>query len=76
MTSELTPSELKPIIDAWGGPEKFAAMLEVGPRIVYYWLAGKKRISKPMSRLIRMLTPPVAESIGAPEGHPTLTEDL
>ncbi|MHC5536701.1 GIY-YIG nuclease family protein [Singulisphaera rosea] len=56
----IAPTELKPIVAAWGSPEKFAAMLEVSPRSVYYWLAGTRCISKPKSRLIRMLTPPAA----------------
>ena len=56
----MTPDELKPIVAAWGGPEKFADLLEVSPRIVYYWLQGKRSISKPVARLIRLLTPPAA----------------
>lgn len=54
----MTPEELKPIVSAWGGPEKLAAILEVSPRIVYYWLEGKRTMSKPVSKLIRLLTPP------------------
>jgi DNA-binding transcriptional regulator YiaG len=54
----MTPAELKPIVDAWGGPEKFAAILGVGQRIVYYWLDGKRNMSEPTAKLIRSLKPP------------------
>ena len=57
----MTPSELHPIVAAWGGPQKFAAMLGVGNRIVYYWLAGKRGIKPPVARLIRSLEPPKRE---------------
>jgi DNA-binding transcriptional regulator YdaS (Cro superfamily) len=54
----MTPAELKPIVEAWGGPDKLAAILGVKPRIVYYWLAGKRNMSEPTAKLIRSLKPP------------------
>ena len=51
----MTPEELKPIVKAWGGTEKFARLLGVSTRTVSYWLAGKKRVSNPVSQLIRLL---------------------
>lgn len=50
----MTPAELKPIVKAWGGSEKFARVLDVSKRTVDYWLAGRP-ISPPVARLIRML---------------------
>ncbi len=59
----MTPSELKPIVDAYGGPEEFAPLLGVKPRIVYYWLAGKRNMSEPTAKLIRKL--PKAKKIAS-----------
>lgn len=53
----IPPAELKPIVDIWGGVEKFAAILGVKPRIVYYWLSGARTMSEPTAKLIRTLKP-------------------
>ena len=53
----MTPEELKPIVDAWGGVEKFARMLDVSNRTVSYWLAGTHKIKPPVAMLIRSLKP-------------------
>ena len=47
--------ELRPIIEAWGGPERFAAVMHVQPRTVYRWLDSSRKISPMMAKLIRML---------------------
>jgi DNA-binding transcriptional regulator YdaS (Cro superfamily) len=54
----MTPAELKPIVETWGGPERFATILGVGPRVVYYWLEGKRNMSAPTAKLIRSLKSP------------------
>jgi DNA-binding transcriptional regulator YiaG len=54
----MTPDELRPIVTAWGGVEKFARVLDVSNRTVSYWLAGKRKISSPVAKLIRSLKPP------------------
>lgn len=53
----MTPTELKPIVEAWGGAEKFATLLGVKTRIVYYWLAGDRKMSEPTAKLIKTLKP-------------------
>ena len=60
----MTPAELRPIVWAWGGPEKFARLLGVSTRTVGYWLAGQKRVSAPVSQLIRLLyaKPPATDA--------------
>jgi hypothetical protein len=50
-------AELKPIVAAWGGPEKFAAIIGVKSRIVYYWLSDDRKMSEPTDKLIRSLKP-------------------
>lgn len=56
--SAMTPDELRPIIEAWGGVEKFARILDVSNRTVSYWLAGKHTIKPPIAKLIWQLQPP------------------
>jgi len=58
MSPHLTPQELKSIVNAWGGAEKFARTLDVSTRTVNYWLAGTHRVSPPVSALIRSLGSP------------------
>lgn len=54
----MTPEELKPIVEAWGGPEKFAKLLDVKPRTVNSWLRGERGIKPPIVKLIQSLKPP------------------
>lgn len=58
----MLPTELKPIVEANGGPENLANLVGVKTRIVYYWLAGKRRMSQPTAKLIRSLNPPKQET--------------
>ncbi len=58
MTDELTPEELKPIVEAWGGPKKFAAIIDAKERTVKAWLYGERNIKPPIAKLIRSLKPP------------------
>ena len=51
----MTPEELKPIVAAWGGPEKFAKLLDVKPRTVESWIRGERGIKPPVAKLIRSL---------------------
>jgi DNA-binding transcriptional regulator YiaG len=51
----MTPEELTPIVEAWGGVEKFAALLHVEPRTVERWLDGTRGIKPPVAKLIRVL---------------------
>lgn len=51
----MKPAELRPIVETWGGVEKFARILEVSNRTVSYWLAGKHKIKPPIAMLIRQL---------------------
>lgn len=53
----MTPEELKPIVEAHGGPELFAPLIGVKPRIVYYWLRGERNMEEPTEKLIRTLKP-------------------
>lgn len=57
----MTPQELRPIVDAWGGVEKFARILDVSNRTVSYWLAGTHKIKPPIATLIRSLEPVAKE---------------
>lgn len=52
----MTPSELKQIVDTWGGAEKFAHLLGVTARTVYNWLNGTHKVSPPVAKLIRTLS--------------------
>lgn len=56
----MTPDELKPIVAAWGGAEKFAAVIHAKPRTVHAWLYGERNIKPPIVMLIRSLKPPKA----------------
>ena len=58
MTDELTPVELKPIVEAWGGSEKFAKIIDAKERTVNSWLYGERNIKPPIAKLIRSLKPP------------------
>lgn len=53
----MTPEELKPIVEAWGGPEKFARLIDVKERTVKAWLYGERGIKPPVAKLIRSLKP-------------------
>lgn len=53
----MTPEELKPIVEAWGGPETFAKLLDVRPRTVESWLRGERGIKPPVAKLILSLKP-------------------
>jgi DNA-binding transcriptional regulator YiaG len=55
MSDELTPAELKPIVKAWGGPEKFAKLIDAKERTVKSWLYGERKIQPPIAKLIRSL---------------------
>jgi DNA-binding transcriptional regulator YiaG len=57
MSDELTPAELKPIVEAWGGPEKFAKLIDAKERTVKAWLYGERNIKPPIAKLIRSLKP-------------------
>lgn len=54
----ISPAELKPIVDAWGGPEKFAAIIDAKERTVKAWLYGERKIKPPIAKLIRSLELP------------------
>lgn len=54
----LLPDELRPIVDAWGGPEKFAGIIHAKERTVNSWLYGERKIKPPIAKLIRSLKPP------------------
>ena len=56
----MTPSTLRRIVTAAGGPEAFAAAIRVKLRFVYYLLAGKRRMSPRTEELARKL----AEELG------------
>ena len=54
----MTADELREIWEQLFGVRwqtKLACALSVTPRAVRYWLAGERRISRPMARLIRSL---------------------
>lgn len=51
----MSPDELRGIVEAWGDVGKFAELLCVRPRTVYYWLAGARKISPMTAKLIRLL---------------------
>jgi hypothetical protein len=53
----MTPEELKSIVAAWGGPEKFAKLIDVKERTVKAWLYGERGIKPPVAMLIRSLKP-------------------
>ncbi|WP_435018535.1 hypothetical protein TA3x_000512 [Tundrisphaera sp. TA3] len=55
----MTPEELRPIVIAWGGVEKFAARIKAKPRTVYCWLDGTRRIRPTVEELIGNLKNPV-----------------
>lgn len=54
----LTIRELTEIVDAWGGPEKFARIIDAKKRTVESWLYGERNIKPPIAKLIRSLKPP------------------
>lgn len=54
----MTPTELKPIIDAWGGTEAFAKLIRTKERTVRAWLYGERTMKPNVAMLIRSLTPP------------------
>jgi hypothetical protein len=56
----VSPSTLRLIVTAVGGPEAFAAAIRVKPRFVYYLLAGKRRMSPRTEELAKKL----AEELG------------
>jgi len=51
----MNPTELKPIVDAYGGPELFAPHAGVKPRLVYYWLSGEREMRPATAILVRNL---------------------
>ncbi len=53
----MTPAELKPIVEAWGGIEKFAKLIDAEERTVKSWLYGERNIKPPIAKLIRSLKP-------------------
>lgn len=53
----MTPDELKPIVEAWGGIDKFAALIDAKPRTVKAWIYGERNIQPPIAKLIRNLRP-------------------
>lgn len=53
----MTPEELKPIVESWGGIEKFARLIDAKERTVKSWLYGERRIQPPIAKLIRSLKP-------------------
>ncbi len=54
----MTPAELRPIVEASGGVEKFARILDVSNRTVSYWLAGTHKIKPPIATLIKQMAKP------------------
>lgn len=56
--NSISPAELKPIVEAWGGTEKFAKIIDVKERTVMSWLYGERNIKPPIAKLIRSLKPP------------------
>lgn len=53
----MTPEELKLIVEAWGGIEKFAKLIDAKERTVKAWLYGERNIKPPIAKLIRSLKP-------------------
>ena len=53
----MTPAELRPYVEVFGGAEKFARVLDVSTRTVNYWLAGRHHIRPPIAKLIQSLKP-------------------
>ena len=51
----LEPAELREIVDAWGGVDKFARIIHAKPRTVKAWLYGERGIKPPVALLIRRL---------------------
>ncbi len=53
----MTPDELRPIVDAAGGVEAFAAAMtpRLTPRYVYMLLAGSRKLSRSTALLVRQL---------------------
>jgi hypothetical protein len=54
----MTPSELKPIIEAWGGTEAFAKLIHTKERTVKAWLYGERMMKPNVAMLIRSLALP------------------
>jgi len=54
----MTPSELKPIIEAWGGMESFAKLIHTKERTVKAWLYGERTMKPNVAMFIRSLTSP------------------
>ena len=59
-TQEMTAEELRPIVEAWGGVEKFAKVMHVSPKAVQHWLNRKRKIRPLVAAFIRMLQLPPA----------------
>lgn len=54
----MTPAEFREIVTAWGGPEKFARMIQARPRVVYAYLSGERRIRPTLAFLFSQLVAP------------------
>ena len=54
----MTPEELRPIVEAAGSVNEFAALIDASPRTVYCWLDGTRRIRPTVAAFIRGLKKP------------------
>ena len=66
----MEPDELRRIVEMWGGVERFAALISVRPRTVYYWLDGNRKIRPMVAKFIRSFAPLPSPSVPAPPCAP------
>src|SRR5262245_47690180 len=70
----MTPSTIRLIVDAAGGPKAFAAAIRVKLRHVYYLLAGKRNLSPRTWQWSSNPGPP-GQAIRAHLGHLRIAND-